>query len=57
MKIPGFSVLFSWQESLLMWDIGHQFRFVGYFMVGYVIRYAASKGQNNGRGLTLILLG
>lgn len=40
-----------------MWDIGHQFRFVGYFMVGYVIRYAASIGQNNGRGLTLILLG
>ncbi len=51
------SIGYETSSHWLMWDIGFQFRFVGYFMAGYVIRRILRGRKNNIAGSALILAG
>lgn len=51
------SIGFMTSKSQLRWDIGFQFRFTGYFMVGYEIHWMINGRKSNLRGLLHILLG
>ena len=45
-----------WTGSVtLNWDVGQSFEYLGYFMVGYILRRDSRK--NNGKGILLIILG
>lgn len=51
------SVGYETSLSQLSWDIGFQFRFVGYFAAGYEIRRAINGRKNNIYGTLLIFAG
>lgn len=51
------SIGYMTSKSWLMWDIGFQFRFTGYFMVGYVIRRMIAGRKSTLHGLLYILTG
>lgn len=44
-------------EHLLMWDVGWQFCFLGYFMMGYKLRQWGKTRKNNKTAILLILAG
>lgn len=41
----------------LAWDIGQAFCYLGYFMIGYVIRKKSIHRKNNGKGILLLGVG
>ncbi len=41
----------------LAWDVGQAFCYMGYFMVGYVIRKKTLENKNNRKGICLLALG
>lgn len=43
------------KEVTVMWDVGQAFEYLGYFMVGFVLRKKLTK--NNTKGILLVLLG
>lgn len=51
------SIGYMTSKRLLMWDIGFQFRFTGYFMAGYVIRRMINGRKSNPWGLLYIWAG
>lgn len=44
-------------DSLLMWDVGFQFRFAGYFLAGYQIRRLIDGRKSSFKGILNILMG
>ena len=51
------SVGYLTSDSLLMWDVGFQFRFTGYFLAGYQIRRLIAGRKSSLKGLLIILVG
>ena len=51
------SVSFWTSKHILMWDIGYSFYFVGYLMVGYILRKKALFKQDNRKGFMLLSAG
>lgn len=48
----------SWTSRyLLSWDLGRSFLYVGYFMMGYIIRKYTKDRKNNFLGICLIMIG
>lgn len=51
------SIGYETSTSQLSWDVGFQFRFVGYFVAGYEVKRAINRRKNNIYGTLLILVG
>lgn len=49
----------SWTTSnvILGWDLGRTFEYLGYFMIGYIVRMRALDKKNNLRGYLFIVVG
>lgn len=44
-------------KNTLAWDVGKQVYYLGYFMLGYLVRKWAAERKNNKKGICLILAG
>lgn len=54
-----FASISNWttENTRLNWDIGQAFEYLGYFMVGYVLRRDLITKRNNYKGLFMIIIG
>lgn len=61
-KVAGVFLVFSsvsqWTSThTVYWDIGYVFGYLGYFMIGYVLRRNTMEKKSNLKGIILVLIG